>query len=64
MTGGTYIPETYYTAGVTQDATNALEESRPLRQTPGTPASDTNGTGGVATISYSDDAGQSLSAPI
>ena len=61
LAGGTYTAGSYYTAGVTEDATNPLTDTA-TAQTPGAPASDTNGVGGVATISYSDQAGQSLSA--
>jgi len=58
---GSYTAGTYYTDAVTEDGTNALVDSATVI-TPAVPASDTNGTGGVATISYSDSAGQSLSA--
>ncbi|MGD1107405.1 MAG: flagellin [Terracidiphilus sp.] len=61
LAGGTYTAGSYYTAGVTEDATNALSDAA-TTAAPGTPASDTNGVGGVATISYSDSAGQSLAA--
>jgi flagellin len=62
LTGGAFTAQTYYTAGVTQDAgANALVDTA-TAQTPGTPSSDTNGVGGVATISYSDAVGTNLSA--
>ncbi len=56
---GSYTAGTYYTDAVTEDTTNALLDTA-TAITPAVPASDTNGTGGVATISYSDNAGQSL----
>ena len=61
LTGGTYTPGNYYTAGVTEDLTNPLVDTA-TAETPAVPVSDTNGVGGVATISYSDNAGQSLNA--
>jgi flagellin len=61
LVGGTFTAGNYYTAGIVEDATNPLVDTA-TAQTPGAPVSDTNGVGGVATISYSDLAGQSLSA--
>ncbi len=58
---GSYTAGTYYTDAVTEDTTNPLSDSATVI-TPAVPASDVDGTGGVATISYSDSAGQSLSA--
>ncbi len=61
LVGGTYTAGNYYTAGIVEDGTNPLVDTA-TAQTPGAPVSDTNGAGGVATISYSDLAGQSLSS--
>ena len=58
---GSYTAGTYYTDAATEDTTNALVDTA-TAITPAVPASDTNGTGGVATISYSDNGGQSLAA--
>ena len=58
---GSYTAGTYYTAAVTEDTTHALTDTA-TGKTPAVPASDVNGTGGTATISYSDNAGQSLAA--
>ncbi|MGA2085325.1 MAG: flagellin [Terracidiphilus sp.] len=59
---GSYTAGSYYTAGVTQDLTSPLGDIATGLAAAATPASDTNGVGGIATISYSDQAGQSLSA--
>ena len=59
---GSYTAGTYYTVGVTEvaaGATSLVDTHTGL--TAGTPASDTDGTGGIATTSYLDAAGQSLS---
>jgi flagellin len=59
---GTYTAGTYYTVGVTEVAAGATSlTDTATGLTAGTPASDTDGTGGTATISYSDAAGVSLS---
>jgi flagellin len=62
LAGGSYTASNYYTAGVTEDAGGNKLVDTATALTPGTPASDTNGVGGIATISYSDQAGQSLSS--
>jgi flagellin len=59
---GSCTAGTYYTVGVNEDLTNGLGDLASGLAVAGTPASDTNGVGGVATISYSDGAGQSLAA--
>jgi flagellin len=62
LAGGTYTAGSYYTAGITEDTTSPLGDVATGLAAAATPASDTNGVGGVATISYSDQAGQSLSS--
>ncbi len=59
---GSYTAGTYYTAGVNEDLAAPLGDVATGLAAAATPASDTNGTGGVATISYSDNAGVSLAA--
>jgi len=64
LTGtGAYTAGNYYTDAVTPDTTHALADTATGAtgaHAPGTPASDSNGTGGVATMSYSDGAGEDL----
>jgi flagellin len=59
-----YTADTYYTTGVTTPVfgSNGVADTATGQGAAATISADTNGTGGVATISYSDKAGQSLSS--
>ncbi|MGD0481164.1 MAG: flagellin [Terracidiphilus sp.] len=61
----TYTADSYYSVGASNEANfaaNGLADSATGQNANAGFTSDTNGVGGVATISYSDAAGQSLSA--
>ena len=59
-----YTADTYYTTGVTTPVfgSNGVADTATGQSAAATISADTNGTGGIATISYSDKAGQSLSS--
>jgi flagellin len=60
----TYASDTYYTAGIATPvfASHGIADTATGQSAVANIASDTNGTGGTATISYSDSAGESLSS--
>ncbi|MGO9319023.1 MAG: flagellin, partial [Terracidiphilus sp.] len=60
----TYAADTYFTVGVVSPAygANGIADAATAQAADAGFTADTNGAGGIATISYSDQAGQSLSA--